>query len=62
MVANTFSYASRLCLGLHILVMIAGVHIPQEIFAIDILTAIKPGLHIVIIIAEHACDHVLKRF
>ena len=22
---------------------------------------VKPGLHIVVIIAEHACDHVLKR-
>ena len=33
-----------LCLGLHIVVMIAGVHISKEIFANDILTALKPSL------------------
>ena len=31
-------------LGLHTVVMIADVHISQEIFAIDMLTALKPSL------------------
>ena len=39
MVASTFF--SRMP-WLHIIVMIAGIHISQEIFAIDVLTAIKP--------------------
>ena len=43
----------RVCLGLHIVVMIAGIHISQEIFAIDMLTALKPSL-------EHDCKHVLR--
>ena len=28
----------------HIVVMVAGIHISQEIFAFDILTALKPSL------------------
>ena len=32
---------SMSCLGLHIVVMIAGILILQEIFAIDMLTALK---------------------
>ena len=39
--------------GFHIIVMIAGIHISQEIFAIDMLTALKPSL-------EHDCKHVLR--
>ena len=37
--------------------MIAGIHILQEIFAIDMLTVLKPFL-------EHDCKHVsrLSRF
>ena len=30
--------------SLHIVVMIAGIHIPIKIFAIDMLTALKPSL------------------
>ena len=36
--------AFRSYLGLHIAVMIAGIYISQEIFAIDMLTALKPSL------------------
>ena len=32
------------CLGLHIVVMMAGIHISQKIFAIDVLTALKFSL------------------
>ena len=45
MVANTFS--------LHIVVMITGIHISQEIFAIDVLTALKSSL-------EQRLKHVLR--
>ena len=38
---------------LHIVVMIAGIHILQEIFAIDMLTVLKPFL-------EHDRKHVLR--
>ena len=34
----------KLCLGIHIVVMMAGIHISQEPFAIDMLTALKPSL------------------
>ena len=44
MVANTFSKAFHVCLGLHKVVMIAGTYISQEIFAIDVLTALKSSL------------------
>ena len=49
MVANTFF----VCFGLHIVVMIAGIHISQEIFAIDVLTALKSSL-------EQRRKHVLQ--
>ena len=39
---NDCRYSFRVCLGLHIVVMIAGTLILQEIFAIDMLTALKP--------------------
>ena len=46
MVANTFiklfAYA---LLGLHMVVMIASIHISQEIFTIDVLTALKSSLN-----------------
>ena len=44
MVANTFLKVLHVCLGLHIIVMIAGFHISQEIYAIDVLTALKSSL------------------
>ena len=34
----------HVCLGLHIVVMITGIHISQGIFAIDMLTALKSCL------------------
>ena len=37
---------------LHIVVMIAGIHISQEIFAIDMLKALKPSL-------EHNRKHIV---
>ena len=37
----------------HIVVMITGIHILQEIFAIDMLTVLKPVL-------EHDRKHVLQ--
>ena len=36
-------------------------NLSQEIFAIDTWRAVKPGLHIVVRIAEHACDDASKR-
>ena len=42
-----------MCLGLHIIVMIAGIHISQEIFAIDLLTALKLSL-------EHDRKHIAQ--
>ena len=42
MFANRFFKAFRVCLGLHIVVMIAGILISQEVFAIDMLTGFKP--------------------
>ena len=45
--------AFHVCLGLHIVVMIAGIHTSQEIFAINILTALKPSL-------EHDGKHVVQ--
>ena len=53
MFANTFFKAFRVCLGIQIVVMIAGVHISQEIFAIDMLTTLKTSL-------EHDRKHVLR--
>ena len=41
------------CIGLHRVVMIASIHILQEIFAIDMLTVLKPFL-------EHDRKHVLR--
>ena len=41
--------------------MITGVHISQEMFANSILTSLKPGLHIVVMIADHACDYVSNK-
>ena len=43
----------HVCLGLDIVVMIAGIHISQEIFAIDMLTDLKPSL-------EHDRRHVVQ--
>ena len=45
--------AFHVSLGLHIVVMIAGIHVSQEIFAIDMLTALKPSL-------ENDCKHALR--
>ena len=42
-----------LCLGLNIVVMIPGINILQEIFAIDMLTAVKSS-------SEHDPKHVLR--
>ena len=44
MFANRFFYfkLSAYAMGLYIVVMIAGILISQEIFAIDMLTALKP--------------------
>ena len=43
MVANRLFQLFQVCHGLHIVVnMIAGIHISQETFANDILTALKP--------------------
>ena len=54
MLANTFLKLSAcVFLDLHIVVMIADVHISQEIFAIDMLTALKPSL-------EYDRKHVLR--
>ena len=36
--------AFHVCLGLHIVVMITGIYISQEMFAIDVLTALKSSL------------------
>ena len=47
---NLFEYA---LVGLHKVVMIAGIHLSQEIFAIDMLKALKPSL-------EHDRKHVLQ--
>ena len=44
MFANRFFLGFHLCLGLHIVAMIAGIHSSQEIFAIDMLTGLKPSL------------------
>ena len=44
MVANTFFKLSKIRLGPHTVVEIAGIHILQEIFANDILTALKSSL------------------
>ena len=41
MFANTFLLS---CLRIYIVVMIVGIHISQEIFAIDMLTVLKPFL------------------
>ena len=45
--------AFRVCLGLHMVVMIAVIHISQEMFASDMLTALKPSL-------EHDRKRVLQ--
>ena len=52
MFAHVFC-AFHVCLGLHIVVMITGIHISQEIFAIDMLTALKPSL-------EHDRKHIVR--
>ena len=53
MVANTFFKLSKVRLGLHTVVMIAGIHILQEIFANNIVTTLKPSL-------EHDRKYVLR--
>ena len=53
MFEDTFLLSFCVCLGLHIVVMIAGIHNLQEIFAIDMLTVLKPFL-------EHDRKHVLR--
>ena len=53
MFANRFfKLSTYVRLGLYIVVMIAGTHTSQEIFAIDMLTALKPSL-------EHNHKHVV---
>ena len=52
MFANTVFKLSAYA-SVFIVVMIAGIHISQEIFAIDMLAALKPSL-------EHDCKHVLR--
>ena len=52
MFANTFIKISAYAL-VFIVVMIAGIRILQELFAIDMLTALKPSL-------EHDRKHVLR--
>ena len=44
MFVDTFFQTFHVCLGLHVVVMIAGIHVSQELFAIAILTALKPSL------------------
>ena len=53
MFANTVLSFPRMPLSSHIVVMIAGIHISQEMFAVDMLTALKPSL-------EHDRKHVLR--
>ena len=44
MVANTFFKVFHVCLCLHIVVMMPGIHVSLEVFPIDVLTALKsPG-------------------
>ena len=42
-----------ICLGLHIVAVIAGIHISQETIAINMLKALKPSL-------EHDAKHVVQ--
>ena len=53
MPANTLFKLFQVCLGLFMVVMIAGIHISQELFAIDMLTALKSSL-------KHVRKHVLR--
>ena len=53
MVTNTFRNTFHVRVGLHIVVMIAGIHISEEISAIDVFTALKSYL-------EHRRKHVLR--
>ena len=54
MVAKTFfKVLIHVCVGLHIVVMIASIHISQEIFATDVLTALKSSL-------EQRLKHVVR--
>ena len=54
MFVNRFFFlAFHVCLGLHIVVMIACIHISQEIFAIVMLTALKRS-------SEHDRKHVVQ--
>ena len=48
----SFKLSAYALILIHIVVMIAGIHILQEIFAIDTLTVLKPYL-------EHDRKHVL---
>ena len=50
MFVNTLFKLSNVCLGLHIVVMIAAIHISQQIFAIDMLPASKPFYKLVCLI------------
>ena len=43
MFTNRFFSAFLVCFGLYVVPMIAGIHISQEIFAINMLTALKPS-------------------
>ena len=52
MFANRFFKAFHERLGLHIVASIAGIHISEGKFAIDMLTALKPSL-------EHDHKHVV---
>ena len=53
MLQTRFFYAFFVCFGLHIVVMITVINILQEIFAIDMLTVLKP-------FSEHDHKHVLR--
>ena len=53
MVAKHVFQAFHVSLGIHTVIMIPSIHISKEIFAIDVLTALKPSL-------EHCRLHVLR--
>ena len=53
MFTNRFFSAFHVCFALYVVPMIAGIHISQEIFAIDMLTALKPS-------QEHDRKHVVQ--
>ena len=58
-VTNTFLGAFQVYLDIHIVVMMAGIRISQEIFAIGELTALEPTLSLVSIYSK-LHDHDTK--